>query len=76
MSHEQSETIKGKDGRWYNVFGKKTGKYPQPLTPQFEFERESYDSEPEASMAAGRRSYEEGLKDLVEKRPPSNPSRP
>lgn len=62
MAHEDSATIKGPDGRWYNVHGKSTGKYPQPLVPENDFERESYDTEGEASRAAGRRSYEHGLR--------------
>jgi hypothetical protein len=65
MSHEVSGTV-GYDGRFYNVSGH-TGKQ---LTPYFDFEKDSYDTEEEAVAAAKRRSNETlTQKDFITKYP-------
>lgn len=57
MSHEQSETIKGRDGRWYNVYGSGTGAdQPMPLPQLFGFEKPSYSTADEAVNKAAWRS--------------------
>ena len=58
MSHEQSETIKGRDGKWYNIYGQGTGAdQPMPLPRLFGFEQSSYSTQEEASNKAAWRSY-------------------
>ena len=55
--HEQSNTIQGRDGRWYNVYGEETGAtQPLPLPKVFNFERPSYSSPEEAANTAAWRS--------------------
>lgn len=51
MSHEQSETVQDKTGKWINVYGQKTPKAGQQLpgTPK-------YNSVDEAVEAAKKRS--------------------
>jgi hypothetical protein len=55
VSHEQSETEE-RDGLWYNIYGALTKMAGQVLPQLFPFERPSYPSEPEASLAADIRS--------------------
>lgn len=57
MSHEVSDTIQGRDGRWYNVYGEETGAtQPLPLPKVFAFERPSYSTPQEAANVAAWRS--------------------
>lgn len=60
--HEQSNTIQGRDGRWYNVYGEETGAtQPLPLPKVFAFERPSYSTPEEAvNIAAWRSRMGEG----------------
>ena len=51
MSHEQSETIQTKSGKWINVYGRKTKKAGQILPGERE-----YDTLEEAVEAAKKRS--------------------
>lgn len=51
MSHEQSETIQRKDGKWINVYGKKTKSAGRKLPGSGVF-----DSSKEAVKAAKSRS--------------------
>ena len=51
MSHEQSETIQLKNGKWVNVYGAKTKKAGQQLPGETE-----YDTVDEAVSAAKKRS--------------------
>jgi hypothetical protein len=53
--HEQSETIKGRDGRWYNVYGAGAPQ-PMPLPKVFGFEQPSYSTPEEAVNKAAWRS--------------------
>lgn len=55
LMHEQSNTIQGRDGRWYNVYG--TGDQPMPLPRIFGFEQPSYPTESMASNRAAWRSH-------------------
>ena len=52
MPHENSETLQGRDGRWYNV----NGETRDVLVPMFSFEAASYDTMEAADAAAKRRS--------------------
>ena len=55
--HEQSETIQGRDNRYYNVYGQGTGaSQPMPLPKVFGFEQPSYITESEARNKAAWRS--------------------
>lgn len=65
MSHENSRTVEI-DGKFYNVHGT-TG---EPLAPQYDFEKEAYDTLDEAVAAAKRRSEEYGKR----KKKPTNPT--
>jgi hypothetical protein len=57
MSHEQSDTIQGRDQRWYNVYGTPTGApQPMPLPQIASFERPSYATSEEAVNKAQWRS--------------------
>ena len=51
MSHEQSETIQLKNGKWTNVYGEKTKKAGQRLPGEIE-----YNTVDEAVSAAKKRS--------------------
>jgi hypothetical protein len=53
--HEQSETIKGRDGRWYNVYGAGAPQ-PMPLPKVFGFEESNYATPEEAVNKAAWRS--------------------
>lgn len=58
MSHEQSETIRGRDNNWYNVYGRGTGAtQPMPLPRLFSFEQPSYSTAEEAANKAAWRSH-------------------
>ena len=58
MSHEQSETIQGRDNNWYNVYGRGTGAtQPMPLPRLFSFEQPSYSTAEEAANKAAWRSH-------------------
>jgi hypothetical protein len=59
MSHEQSETVQRGDGKWINVYGRKTPKAGQQLPGD-----KDYDSADEAVEAAKRRS--EGFGDAAD----------
>ena len=52
MSHENSETVQNEDGKWINISGN-TGEI---LAPIHAFEATEYNSEPEATAAAEKRS--------------------
>ena len=54
--HEQSETVQRPDGKWINIYGRKTPQAGQPLPLKFPYEREAYDTMEEADRAATRRS--------------------
>ncbi len=58
--HEQSETTQTPDGRWVNVYGRKTPTAGQPLPLRYPYESESYPTVGTASAAAARRSRDEG----------------
>jgi hypothetical protein len=61
MSHEQSETVQ-KNGRWVNVYGRKTKKAGQPLPVQPGYgERSSYSSVEDAAGMAALRSALHGF---------------
>lgn len=51
MSHEQSETIQRADGKWINVYGRRTSKAGQQLPGT-----EAYDTVEDAVAAAKKRS--------------------
>lgn len=68
MSHEQSQTVQGQDGRWYNLSGL-TG---EPLVPILSTERPSYDTVEEAVAAAQARSRSFD----IEHPQPATPARP
>jgi hypothetical protein len=53
--HEQSESEQ-RNGRWKNLYGRKTDKAGQPLPLRYGFEREDYETVEEAVAAARRRS--------------------
>jgi hypothetical protein len=56
VAHENSETIKGPDGRWINVYGGSK----RPLPKKYPYEQDAYDSVEDAVRAARRRSQDEG----------------
>ena len=70
--HEQSETIQGRDGRWYNI----NGVSGEVLAPLFSFEAQHYDTMETAKAAAERRSdmFAQGQPSVPGESPP--PSRP
>ena len=58
--HIQSQTIRGHNGLWYNVYGvSHAGLRGTPLKPMFSFEKLSYGSREEAVTAARKRSQME-----------------
>lgn len=57
MSHEQSETVQLKNGKWVNVYGRRTAKAGQRLPDDGE-----YDTVDEAVKAAKKRSKAAGRK--------------
>ena len=56
--HEQSETVQRPDGKWINVYGRKTPKAGEPLPGM-----PAYDSVDAAVAAAKKRSEEEGKRE-------------
>ena len=55
MPHEESESIQI-DGKWRNVYGRKTKLAGEPLPRMYEFEKDEYDTVEEAVAAAKERS--------------------
>lgn len=55
--HEESKTRQLPNGKWQNEIGtNRYGQLGRKLDPTFDFERDYYDTEPEAAEAARRRS--------------------
>ena len=59
--HEQSETIQNDQGRWINVYGKRTPQAGETLPRKYPFEQDDYDTVQDAERAARKRSQLEGM---------------